>query len=347
MRGAIIGFGNVAAYGHVPGWRGRGDVELVAATDVRAEQRAECATHLPGARWYRSAEALLAEERLDFIDICTPPSSHAHLIHAGLERGLHVLCEKPLVRTLGELASVAARARASQRVLHAVHNWHHAPIVELASRLIADGEIGDVQRVIWHTLRSRPAVAGNGNGQNWRLDPEIAGGGVLSDHGWHVAYLIQRWLGVPPVSVSARLETRRHAAWRVEDTANVFLAFPAATADVFLTWAADERRNWARIEGASGHIELHDDVLVLLGGGTERRWACPPLSNGSHHPEWFGGVVDAFVAEVNGAAAAGGNLAEATLCLVIEALARESSRRGGETMAVPSAAGIGTVPEWP
>ena len=276
------------------------------------------------------------------MDICTPPSSHAPLIRAALERGVHVLCEKPLVRSADELSPVAALARASGRVLHTVHNWHHAPIVTLAADLLRTNEIGPPTRVVWHTLRTKPAVAGDGQGDNWRLDPAVAGGGVLSDHGWHVCYVIQSWIGAWPVAVRASLETRRHTGWPVEDTAALSITFPGATADVLLTWAADERRNWSLIEGELGRIELHDDTLVLTRAGSERRWACPPLSNGSHHPDWFGAVADRFLSEVAGAPA-GPNLAEATLCVMIESLARESSRRGGVTLAVPPIL-VGAVP---
>ena len=334
-RGAIIGLGNVAVHGHLPGWLARPDVEIVAATDLRAAQRATCEARPPGARWHDSAESLLAEPGLDFVDICTPPSSHAALIRAALGRGLHVLCEKPLVRSLEELGPVAAFAQASGRVLHTVHNWHHAPIVRRAAELVRGGQIGALTRVVWHTLRTKPAVAGDGHGDNWRLDP-LAGGGVLSDHGWHACYVIQRWVGAWPTAVSARLTTRRHKRWHVEDTATLRLYFPEATAEMLLTWAADERRNWAALEGTSGRIELHDDTLVLTRGSAEKRWPCPPLSNGSHHPDWFGAVAGQFLSEMNGAAPSGANLAEATLCVTVESLARESSRRGGETLPLPS-----------
>ncbi len=335
MRGAIIGLGNVAIHGHLPGWLARGDVQIVAATDVQPARRAVCEERLPRARWYDSVATLFAEARLDFVDICTPPSSHAALIQAALERGLHVLCEKPLVRSLDELGSVAALARRTGRVLHTVHNWHHAPIVRRAADLLRAGDIGDPRRVIWHTLRSQPAVVGGG-GDNWRLDPEVAGGGVLSDHGWHVCYVIQRWVGTWPVAVSARLETRRHTRWAVEDTASLALTFPGAAAEVLLTWAANERRNWAALEGTAGRIELRDDTLVLTRDGAERRWPCPPLSSGSHHPDWFDAVAERFLAEASGDEPPGPNLQEATLCVMVEHLARESSRRGGETLAVPS-----------
>ena len=336
LRGAIIGLGNVAVHGHLPGWLARDDVAIVAAADARPAQRAECLARLPGARWHDSAEALIAEANLDFVDICTPPSSHAPLIRSALGRGLHVLCEKPLVRSLDELGPVAELAQASGRILHTVHNWHHAPIVRLASELVRHGEIGALRGVVWRTLRTKPAVTGDGQGDNWRLDPAVAGGGVLSDHGWHVCYVIRRWVGAEPTAVSARLETRRHTRWPVEDTAELQLTFPGVTAEVLLTWAADERRNWARLEGTSGHIELHDDTLILERGGAERRWSCPPLSGSSHHPEWFHPVVDRFVSEVKGETPPGSNFSEAVLCVTLESLARESSRRGGAELQLPA-----------
>src|SRR2546425_5315644 len=276
LRGAIIGLGNVALGVHLPGWARRQDVEIVAVTDVARARRPAAEAQLPTARWHDSAEELLARERLDFIDICTPPSSHALLIAAALERGLHVLCEKPLVRSLDELAPVTRLAAETGRVLHTVHNWHHAPIIKQTAELVRAGAIGRLTRVVWQTLRTGPAPVRNGHEGNWRLDPELAGGGVLTDHGWHVFYLIQRWIGEAPTSVSARLETRRHTAWPVEDTAEVRVMFPHVVAEIFLTWASEGRENWAVVEGSDGSIELRDDMLLLTRGGRVQRWSCPP-----------------------------------------------------------------------
>ena len=186
LRGAIIGLGNVALDGHLPGWSARDGVEIVAVTDVQRDRRAEAATRLPGARWFDTAEALLQHTGLDFVDICTPPSSHAGLIERALTRGLHVLCEKPLVSSPAELDVVSRLAAERARVLHTVHNWHHAPIVRRAAELVRAGAIGPVRRVTWQTMRVRPAAPRDPQGVNWRLDPAVAGGGILTDHGWHV-----------------------------------------------------------------------------------------------------------------------------------------------------------------
>jgi len=335
QRGAIIGLGNVALHGHLPGWRRRRDVEIVAVTDARPEQRADAASHAPGARWYATPAELLAEATVDFVDICTPPSSHAVLIRGALERGRHVLCEKPLVTVPGDLAPLARLAGQTGRVLYTVHNWHHAPIVRRTAELIQEGRIGRVEHVIWHTLRMRPAVAGDERSGNWRVDPAVAGGGVLSDHGWHVFYVVQRWIGEPPRSVSARLERRRHVAWDVEDTATVRVTYPNATAEILLTWASDVRRNWAEVGGSAGTLELQDDTLVLKSAGADSSWPCPPaMSDGSHHPDWFDAVAGQFLAETTGAAPRGANLAEAQLCVALERAARESSDQGGREIPI-------------
>ncbi len=347
LRGAIIGLGNVALHAHLPGWLARRDVEIVAATDADPARRAACAARLPASRWYDTAALLMADARPDFVDICTPPSSHAPLIREGLERGLHVLCEKPLVGSLEDLRALAQLAAGTDRVLHTVHNWHHAPIVRHTRALVADGAIGQVTGATWQTLRTQPAAVADGGAGNWRVDPAIAGGGVLTDHGWHVCYIIHRWVGATPTAVSARLETRRHTHWPVEDTATLRLRFPDATADVLLTWASDERRNWARLTGTAGTIELADDTLVLHQPGSARRWSfASGLSDGSQHPDWFHSVADRFLAEVTGQASDGANLAEASMCVAVETLARESHRRGGEELPLSMvASALQTRPE--
>src|SRR2546427_313875 len=164
-------------------------------TDARPDQRDLVSARAPGGRRYTTSAGLLAEACVDFVGICTPPSSHAPLIRQALERGCHVLCEKPLVSALDDLAPLARLAEKTGRALHTVHNWHHAPIVRRTADLIREGQIGRVEHGIWHTLRTRPASAGDERTGNWRVDPAVAGGGVLSDHGWPGVYIVPPWVG--------------------------------------------------------------------------------------------------------------------------------------------------------
>src|SRR5258707_13715474 len=199
LRGAFIGFGNVAAKGHLPGWQSRTDVRIVGATDVLSTCRAAFLKACHNGRWYESVDDLLSAETLDFVDICTPPSSHAALIRQALEADLHVLCEKPLVTQLADAQRVAAASAHAGRVVYAVHNWLKSPICLKLSALIAEGAIGGSRSIRWRTLPTQPAVAVAPEGStNWRFDPAIAGGGILLDHGWDAPYCIVPWARAPP-----------------------------------------------------------------------------------------------------------------------------------------------------
>lgn len=327
LNGAVIGFGNVAANGHMPGWRARDDVRIVAATDAAPSRRDAFLALRPDGRWHETVDDLLLREKLDFVDICAPPGSHARLIERALRAGLHVLSEKPLVTRVGDAKLVESAAARAGRIVHTVHNWLEAPICREISALIDAGAIGAVRSVRWRTLRTQPAIAVSGDGAaNWRVDPAQAGGGVLFDHGWHALYCVVRWAGVPD-SVAARLETRRFHEQPLEDTASVDLYSTSGASQIFLTWAADERSNEIEIGGEQGGIRVLGAKAVLKTKAGVRRWTSPSLSEGSHHPEWFAGVVEDFLSAATRRAES--NLGEALACARLIDAAQRSSAAGG------------------
>jgi predicted dehydrogenase len=349
LRGAILGAGNVALHGHLPGWLAREDVAIVAAADTSPDARAAIAQRHPSLRLYETAEELLSREALDFADICAPPAMHAALIRAALEKGLHVLCEKPLVLEPQELALLSALAFRGNRALAAVHNWRHAPILAAAQTLVAEGAIGDVRFCRWETLRREPAAAaGDAARSNWRVDPAVSGGGILMDHGWHALYVVCGWLPEPPLRVAGHLSTRRHNDWLIEDTAEVTLECGGgARGEILLTWAADERANRASIVGTGGALSVDGSLLKLTTPGRAEALAREfpdSLAGGSHHPDWFAGVAEEFLSEIRDPARRGRTLAEASTCLDLIALARLSSLREGA--AVPARPADRTDQAW-
>lgn len=331
LRGAIIGYGNVAASGHLPGWNAHPGFDIVAAADATASRRDAFRADIPNGTAYDDPADMLASENLDFVDICTPPASHAPLVEAALTAGLHVLCEKPTVTVADDLLALASTARREGRVLHTVHNWLKAPLCLQITELVANGAVGTVRRVTWDTLRTKPSVAVSEDaGANWRLDPAIAGGGILVDHGWHALYCVARWAGGTPASLRATLETRKYTDWPLDDTARLELDFGDASASIFLTWTADRRENGITVEGEDGVLTVRHDRLHLDGKDGGRNWHCPPaLSEGSHHPDRFSGVAADFSDAIQSKSKAG-NLDEALLCARAIDLARRSSEAGGE-----------------
>lgn len=343
LKGAIVGLGNVAVNGHLPGWEGCERARIVAAADAVESRIAQERWRLPEASLYTDVSAMLAADTIDFVDICTPPGTHASLIQLALSRGLHVLCEKPLVLTPDELRLVRDARAESGRILHTVHNWRYAPIIMQATALIRQGQIGTVQHISWHVHRCEPSVAvqslsnriDSATRDNWRLDPAMAGGGILLDHGYHALYIVLDWLGEEPRTIAATLEKRRHPEWPVEDTASVRLGSSGAEAEILLTWASSSRSNRAVIEGTRGTVRIEDGTLVLKSEEGEQSWTFEqPLSQGSHHPEWFRRVRDDFLLEISAVERGGENLAMASRCVQLLHSAKESDSQGGKALAL-------------
>ncbi len=345
LTGGIIGFGNIAAEGHVPGYRYCRGARIVAAFDPDESRAKALEGSLPDARFFSDIDEFFEKNSFDFVDIATPPAFHAPYIIQALERGLHVLCEKPLVLDLDQLEAIRGLSRAKGRVVFTVHNWRHSPVIKEVSRLLSGKDeegLGRIRRIRYEVIRMRPSVAvGEGSGQadgpdNWRLDPAVAGGGILVDHGWHAFYIVNGWLGGEPRWVEGRLENRKFKEIAVEDTAEVTFGYPdGAVAELFFTWAGDERRNSIAIEADGGRrmLVLDDHIVCEEAGpgGCGRKVLksfSEGLSHGSHHPDWYGAVVQEFLDEVQGRTRPGRNLIQASSCLKMLLGAAEAAKSG-------------------
>src|SRR5919197_5653495 len=154
---------------------------------------------------------------------------------------------------------IRAAATAANVVVFSVHNWKYAPIVQALKRLLSDGVIGTPDYIELTTLRTKPAGT-----TGWRLDPQMAGGGILLDHGWHAFYLLLFLLDARPLTIAASVERRLFLSAGVEDTVTCDITFPQAQARIHLTWAASQRRNLVVVRGERGEIHLDDARLVVL-----------------------------------------------------------------------------------
>jgi predicted dehydrogenase len=330
LKGAIVGFGAVAQNAHAAALRDAKDFSIVAAADSSPERLSSAAAAFPGLRTYASLEALLAAEpSLDFVDLATPPWLHGRQALLALDRGLHVLCEKPLSLDPAEYRQLSETALRKDRAVFTVHNWAYSPIWAKAAELSAAGELGAVRHAELHAVRTKPsAAAGPGD---WRADASLAGGGILVDHGWHNLYLLRRMLfpnGEAPLSPETSAFFHRPAPTSAEDEATVFYRFPSATAVLHLTWRGAARSNWALFHGSRASLELRDDHLLLTPSGRpEIRFDfSDKLSAGSAHPAWLAAMLPDFRAEIRDPLVRGRNLAEAGFALTLIRQAYDSIR---------------------
>jgi predicted dehydrogenase len=310
LRGAIIGFGEVARKGHWPAYAASDKVKIVAVVDRTEERRAAAREALLDVATFSTIEELAAGAEIDFVDICTPPALHGQPMLAALERGWNVLCEKPLILDLAQLDKARSLARERGLAVVPVHNWKYAPIVRQATARLRSGAIGQLGTVEIETLRIQDCAVADPDHPNWRRDPAIAGGGVLMDHGWHAIYLSRHWFGQDPLEVRASLH--RPTPSEVEDEAALTLVFPNGCANIFLTWRASARRNTMRLIGERGQIAIDDDTLR---NGSESIRFESALSVGSHHADWFAAMLPDVIAAFQQPRVALESLDEAALCL--------------------------------
>ncbi len=327
-RGAILGFGAVAEHGHLPGWRGDGRFQIVAVADPSPERRARANGCLEGARVYADIDTLLRYEALDFVDIASPPAFHAEAIVAAAQSKLHVLCEKPLVPSRAAYERVQQAVAASGCVLHPVHNWKHAEAFVRFARAVQD-ELGTLEEVAFSVERNGWSVSAG----DWRAQRALGGGGILVDHGWHNFYLARTLVGHEPLRVRATTASRRYVDADVEDTAHCEIDFSGCRVTIDLTWAGDKRATSWRARGSKGQLILEDDRLIFRGGDEERtERLSTSLSAGSHHPEWFPGVIESFARELDEPGLRGEGQREAVACLRLLDAAYASAAAAGATV---------------
>jgi scyllo-inositol 2-dehydrogenase (NADP+) len=212
LRAGIAGYGLAGSVFHAPLIEAVGGLE-VAAVMTRSPERASLARAAhAGVRVVESVQDLL--EDIDLLVVATPNSSHAELAELGIERGLHVVVDKPLAVTADRGRQIAEAGRDRVTVFHN-RRWDGDFLT--IQRLLREGPLGRLTRFESRFERFRPEIK-----EGWREggDPAL-GGGVLLDLGPHLVDQAVHLFG-PPESVYGEVRTLRKNAL-VDDDAFIAL----------------------------------------------------------------------------------------------------------------------------
>lgn len=262
IRVGLIGCGNVAVNDHIPTYRAHPEVfQLIAVADPAESRRHVAADRagLPYESTFSTVEELLDATEIDLLDVCTPQHTHREIALAALERGIHVLCEKPLATVPADAAAMAAAA--AERGLHlaAMHNYVFLPELRLALDMLRSGAIGDVEVVIVNMLGVLDLPGNADYAPRWRHDPAVAGGGVLVDM-LHAVYVAEALLGRPIERVSGWTRSRSGTAG-IEDIALCRFEARDAAAIVNVGWGSGA--GGIDVSGTRGRLAIR-----YRGGGT-------------------------------------------------------------------------------
>jgi predicted dehydrogenase len=138
-------------------------------------------------RW----QDIIERDDINVVLVCTPPDLHAEMSIAAMQAGKHVLCEKPLSRTVKEGQEMLRVAEESGVKLKCGFNHRHHPGIQKAREWVDDGTIGELD-----FMRCRYGICGRpGYEKEWRADPSVSGGGHLMEQGIHAIDLFRWFLG--------------------------------------------------------------------------------------------------------------------------------------------------------
>jgi predicted dehydrogenase len=199
LRVGVIGVG-WAGQQHLKSYAAHPDTEIVAVAGLEAAVRGELAAEHAIAHEADRWEDLLEIDGLDAVSIAVPTFLHAPIAVAALERGLHVLSEKPIARTGAEASAMVEAARAAGRVLDVAFNHRQRGDIQELKRIVDSGRLGRpyYAKASWLRRTGIPTLG------SWFTQADLAGGGPLVDIGVHVLDYSLFLLGNPAVtSVSA------------------------------------------------------------------------------------------------------------------------------------------------
>jgi predicted dehydrogenase len=223
---------------------------------------------LPEDRTYLTFEEMIekesklpADKRMDFVTIVTPNFAHFAPAVAALEKGFHVVIEKPITFTLDEAKLLKKKVQDTGLLLCLTHTYSGYPMVKHAKSMVKAGEFGKIRKVWveypqgWLSKMSER----EGNAQAaWRTDPKRSGkAGCMGDIGTHAAHLAEYISGLKITELCADLNIMVPGR-ALDDDGNVLLKFENGAAGVLMASqvaAGEENALRIRVYGEKGGLE--------------------------------------------------------------------------------------------
>jgi len=294
LRFGVIGCGFWSQF-QIAAWQQVGGAELVAVYNRTREKAEAIAQRFDVPAVYDDAEAMLAAERLDFVDIITGVDTHAHFVGLAAAHRLPVICQKPMAPDL-QTAEVMVRTCQEAGVPFMIHeNWRWQPAIRMLKEALAEGQAGRPFRARITFSSSFPVFAN----QPFLAELEQF---MLTDIGSHILDTARFLFGE---ARTVYCQTRRiNPAIKGEDVATVVMEMgEGVTVTCEMSYASrleHERfpETYVLVECDGGSVELAPDlwIRVTTAAGTIAR-RCPTPRYPWADPAY--GIVHASIVSCN------------------------------------------------
>lgn len=257
-----------------------GEIELVAgafsSSPEKSRQKGE-ELYLDSDRIYDTYEemaeresSLPEDERIDFVSVVTPNFLHHPVAKTFLEKGFHVVCDKPMTTTVEEAEELCRLVDEQDVVFGLTHNYSGYPMVKEARQMVADGKLGEIRKIVVEYPQGWLATKLEDEGDkqaSWRTDPEKAGvSSAIGDIGSHAEHLARYVTGLELRSICADLTTFVPGR-ELEDDANMLLRYENGVKGVLTcsqVSVGEENDLNIRVYGTKAGLEWHQEEPNVL-----------------------------------------------------------------------------------
>ena len=253
LKWGVLGAGSVAQRRAMPAINKAKDAELYALLSRDAARASRLATEHGAETHYTVVEDLLSDETLDAIYVSTPVYLHCEQVIAAAERGLHVLCDKPMAMNTEECQRMIDACEANGVHLQICFLFRFHSCFQQIKNWVAEGRLGQIVHGRVPFLKPFPIPAGA-----WRGNPGQGGGGSLIDLGAHGVDLLRYIVGEVG-QVSAFCNSSVHG-YDVEETGMIMMRFEnGAQGFVDTSFAAAGCDLVIEVYGTDGWVWVYND----------------------------------------------------------------------------------------
>lgn len=248
LKFALIGTGGIAQT-YAQAFQSSKCCQLVAVADVRKES-ADAFAEPFGAKSYADYKTLAENETLDAVIVSTPPDSHPEIAMFFMNRGRHVLCEKPLCLSAREAREMLDCAEKTGVKFTMASKFRYVEDAIKAKSMVASGILGEIIQF------ENAFTAKVDMSRRWNSNKEASGGGVLIDNGTHSVDIIRYFLGAIEEVLAVESGSTQDLA--VDENVKMFVKTKnGVTASIDLTWGINkELPYFISIYGTSGTLHI-------------------------------------------------------------------------------------------
>lgn len=256
----IIGCGLIATKKFIPIFQRLKDkATIVGICDLNEHILQQVASRFAISSAYGDFSEMLAQQRPDIVVVCTPPAAHTKLVIEALEKGAHVLVEKPMALTAADCGKMVEVARKHNRKLGVMHNQVFNPAFERACDIVASGKLGRFlgMRVFLmtsvHDMTTEP--------DHWA---HKLPGGVVGETGPHAVYLSLAFL---ENVTDVQLRMKKHLAeypWSIADDIRFDLIADNGLSSITLMYGSNQTAAEVDIIGTEGMLRVDLQTRILV-----------------------------------------------------------------------------------